>query len=149
MNRLGSEKAAVAAVIDPDVYVASTVTSGWVSLSDFEQAMAIIFAGTLGASATLDAKLEQATDSAGAGAKDVHATDFSITQMTQAGGDSDTQAVINVRGEQLDVDNNFNHIRLSMTIAVATSDCGGVVMGLNARYNPASDNDASTVAEIV
>lgn len=142
-----SDRVAVAAVIDPDAYTAGTVTSGWVPIASFEKLLAVVMAGTLGASATLDAKLEQAQDGSGTGAKDV--TDKAITQMTQAGGDSDKQAVINMVGEELDVNNGFTHVRLSMTVATATSDAGGTILGLNPRYGKASASDAASVAEIV
>jgi len=142
-----SNEAAVAAVIDPDVTVASTVTSGWVSMATFRTVMAVVLAGTLGTSATVDAKLEQATDAAGTGVKDV--TGKSITQLTQAGTDSDKQSVINCMQSDLDVANDFDHVRLSITVGVATSDVGGVVMGLAPAYGFASENDSTTVAEIV
>ncbi len=107
--------------------------------------MALVMAGTLGSSATLDAKLEQATDSSGTGAKDI--TGKLITQLTQAGTDSDKQAIINLRPDELDVANDFTHFRLSMTIAVATSDAGAIVFGADARYEPETDN--ASVDEIV
>ena len=146
-NKLPSEVAAIGGVIDPDVTAASTVTSDWMSMAEFESAMAIILAGTLGSSATLDAKLEQASDSGGTGAKDI--TGKAITALTQAGTDSDKQAIINCRAEELDIANDFNHVRLSMTVAVATSDIGGILLGFNGRYGPASDNDLASVDEIV
>ena len=99
-NKLPSEVVAIGGVIDPDVTAASTVVSDYMSMADFESAMAIILAGTLGSSATLDAKLVQATDASGTGAKDI--TGKAITQLTQAGTDSDKQAIINCRAEELD-----------------------------------------------
>ena len=147
MSERASEIVAVAAVIDPDAVPASTVTSGWVSMDTFRQIAAVIFAGILGASATLDAKLEQATDASGSGAKDI--TGKLITQLTKAGSDDDKQAVIYCRDDELDVDNLFTHVRLSMTVAVATSDVGGVILGVSPSYGGASDNDSSTVDEIV
>ena len=108
--------------------------------------MGIVFAGTLGTSATVDAKFEQATDASGTGAKDV--TGSAITQLTEAGTDSDKQAVINLSQESLDIANSFTHVRLSVTVAVATSDIGAVVLGLSPSYGPASDTDATTVDEI-
>lgn len=146
-NLLASQEAAVAGIIDPDAYAASTVTSGWISMATFKKIQAIVMAGTMAATSTLDAKLEQATDSSGTGAKDI--TGKAITQLTQAAIDSDKQAVINCRDSELDIDNDFTHVRLSMTIAVAASDCGGIVMGHSEAYGPASDNDLSTVDEIV
>lgn len=147
LNAKPSEVAAVVGVIDPDAYAANTYTTGWVDMRDFLAVMAIVTAGDLGSSATLDAKLEQATSSGGAGVKDV--TSKAITQLTQAGTDSNKQAVINCRAEELDVDGGFRYVRLSMTVAVATSDCAGLVLGFNPARGPASDTDAATVDEIV
>lgn len=144
---LPSELAAVVANIDPDAQTAGAKTSGWVDASEFMAFMAIFQAGTLGSSATLDGKIEQATDSSGTSAKDV--TGAAITQLTQAGTDSDKQAVINLRTENLDVDGGFTHIRLSMTIGVATSDAAAILLGFGPRHGPASDHDAATVDEIV
>lgn len=146
-NAIPSERAAVLGVIDPDANAAGALTSDWGDLTLFESAMAIVMAGTLGASATLDAKLQQATDSSGTGAKDI--TGKSITQLTQAGTDSDKQAIINVRAEELDLDNGFTHVAIVMTTATATSDSGAILLGFNPRSGPASDNDLASVDEIV
>jgi len=144
-NILPSNDAVLAGIIDPDAYAASTVTSGWVSLVTYEAIQAIVMAGTLGSSATIDAKLEQASDSGGTGAKDI--TGKAITQLTQAGTDSDKQAIINCRSDELDVANGFTHVRLSMTIGTATSDAGGLILGHYARYQPATD--LASVDEVV
>lgn len=144
-NILPSDQAVLAGIIDPDAYGASTVTSGWVSMVTFGAIQAIVMAGTLGSSATLDAKLEQASDGSGTGAKDI--TGKAITQLTQAGTDSDKQAIINCRADELDVDNGFTHVRLSMTVGTATSDAGGLVLGHFARYAPAAD--IAAVDEVV
>lgn len=147
LNALPSEVFSVVGSIDPDAYAASTVTSGWIDASKFQQYMAVVQTGDLGVSATVDAKLQQATDSSGTGVKDV--TGKAITQLTQAGTDSDKQVLINLNPSQhLDIDNNFDYFRLSMTVAVATSDAGGIVFGLNPRTGIATDNDSSTVDEI-
>lgn len=147
MNALPSEKVAVAGVIDPDANAAGALTSDWLDMTKFGQAMAIIMAGTLGSSATLDAKLQQATDSSGTSAKDI--TGKAITQLTQAGTDSDKQAIINCLAEELDVDNGFTHVAIVMTTGTATSDSGAILLGLEPRYGPASDDDLASVDEIV
>lgn len=146
-NALPSERVAVLAVIDPDANAAGAITSAYGDLTKFGTAMAVIMAGTLGTSGTLDAKLVQATDSAGTGSKDISGK--AITQLTQAGTDSDKQAVINVRAEDLDIANGFTHVAITMTTATATSDSGAILLGLDPRSAPASDNDASSVDEIV
>ena len=145
-NAKGSDLAAIVGVIDPDVTAAGTVTTGWVAAKDFHQFMAVVMAGTLGASATLDAKIEQASDSSGTGTKDVSGA--AITQLVKASND-DNQAIINFFPEDLDLANDFDHVRLSMTVGAATSDVAGLLFGLTARHGPASNNDAASVAEIV
>ncbi len=140
-----SDRAPLMAVIDPDAYTAAAYTTGWVSMADFDNVMAVVMAGDLGSSATIDAKLEQATDASGTGAKDV--TGKAITQLTDGGSDSNKQAVINCRSDELDVDNDFTHVRLSVTVGTATSDMGAALFGFDARYQPA--DDVSTVDEIV
>lgn len=147
-NALPSELAGVVATIDPDAYTASAYNSDFVDMADFEQIMAVVMAGTLGSSATLAAKLTQSTSAAGAGEKDI--TGKAITNLTQASpDDSDKQAVINLRAAELDIAGGFRYVRLTMTVGVATSDCGAVVFGFNPRHGPSSDSDLATVAEIV
>jgi hypothetical protein len=142
-----SKRADVVGSIDPDAYAAGTYTTGWIDMSKFFSVLAVVMAGTLGASATLDAKIQQAQDSGGTGAKDI--SGLAITQLTQAGADSNKQALVNVMQSDLDRANNFAFVRLSMTIGTAASDAGGVVLGLDPRYGDAEANDKASVDEIV
>lgn len=147
-SSLPSDRVAVGGVIDPDANTAAALTSDYLDMRQFGSAMALIMAGTLGASATLDAKLVQATDDSGTGVKDI--TGKAITQMTQAGTDeSDRQAIINVRVEELDVNNGFAFVAIVMTTGTATSDSAAVLLGLDPRRGTASNNDLASVAEIV
>lgn len=142
-----SDYLAVLGSVDPDANTADTYTTGWIDMADWHLVGALIQTGTLGSSATIDAKFQQATSDAGAGAKDV--TGKAITQLTQAGSDGDKQVVLAVNGNDLDVANQFRYVRLSLTVAAATSDCSAVVLGLFPRHGVASDQDAATVDEIV
>ena len=146
-NALPSERVAILGTVDPDVLTAAAHTSDYVDMSKFERVMAVVMAGTLGSSATFDAKLVQATDSSGTSSKDI--TGKSITQLTEAGTDSDKQAIINCMAQELDVDNGFTHVALTITVGTASSDGAGVLLGLDPRYGPASDNDIASVDEIV
>ena len=139
-----SSQVVVAGVIDPDAYSASTVTTGWIDMGMFEAIMATVMVGTMGTGAPADAKLQQAPDAAGTGAKDV--TGKAITQLTEAGTDSDKQAIIECRSDELDVNNSFTHVRLSVTIGTAACDAGAIVHGVAARYQ---QDNAATVDEIV
>jgi hypothetical protein len=146
-NILPSDRLAILAAINPVSQGAGAVSTGWVAMQNWRSMIAIIQAGALGASATLDAKLEQATNGSGAGAKDIPAK--AITQLTQAGADGNKQAIINLRQTELDFQNGYSHVRLTLTVATTASLIAAVLLGLDARYNPASDNDAATVDEIV
>ena len=58
-------------------------------------------------------------------------------------------AIINCNAEELDVDGGFTHVRLSVTVATATSDLAAIIVGGDPRHGLASDNDLATVDEIV
>jgi hypothetical protein len=146
-NILVSDRVAIVGAINPVSQGAGAVSSAWIDMQNWRSLMAVIQAGALGAGATLDAKLEQATTNAGVGAKDV--TGKVITQLTQAGADSNKQAVINLRQVELDFANGYRFVRLTMTVAVQASLVSALLLAADARYNPASDNDAATVDEIV
>jgi hypothetical protein len=139
-----SERAAVVATIDPDVYTAAAYTSDWVPMAEYKSLMAVIMAGTLGASATLDAKLQEATSAAGAGNVDI--TGKVITQVTQAGTDgSDKQYIIECRDDELSA--GFTHVALVVTVAVATSDVGALVLGFDKDSSERAD--LASVTEII
>lgn len=142
-----SEEVAVVDVIDPDNYGTGNQTGSWVSAKDFQKYGAVVYAGDLGASATIDAKVQQATDSSGTSNKDI--PNSSITQLTKADSDDNQQVVIEFRPEDLDVAGGFDHVRIEFTVGTASSDAGMTLYGLCPRHGPASDQDASTVDEIV
>jgi len=146
-NANPSARAGVVGVIDPDAYAASTQTTGWIHAAKFGAFLAIIMAGDMGASATIDAKIEQASDSSGTGAKDV--SGLAITQLTKAGTDDNKQALINIQHADLDINNGFDYFRVSMTVATAACDAGAIVLGFDPRKGAATANDLSTVDEVV
>lgn len=140
-----SQRVAVLAAIAPVSQAAGTVTTGWIDHRDWSNIMAVISGGVLGAGATLDAKVQQAKDNAGTGAKDV--TGLAITQMVKA-TDDNKQAVINVRQDDLDRENGFRFVRLSLTVATAASLVSGLLLGFDPRYGAADAHDATSVKSI-
>ena len=145
---LPSQRVAVVGTVDPDANTVTDHNSDWASMADFDSILAVIQTGIMGASATIDAKMEQATDAAGAGAKDIDGK--AIVRLVKA-SDDDKQALINVRAAELDVDGGFTHVRLVLAVGTATSDSSAVLLGFDARYGPAeaNDKDLASVAEIV
>jgi hypothetical protein len=154
MNSKPSERVAVVGNIDPDAYTATTYDTAWIDMAKFRSLMAIIQAGDLGSSATIDAVLRGS--GVAAGTSPVSISGKAITQLTQAGTDSNKQAIINLRQDELAgvVDGAgtplpVRYISLRVTVGTATSDMGAVVLGLDAFNEPASDYDATSVDEIV
>jgi len=142
-----ADNVAVISAIDPDAIGTSTVVSPYADAGDFHTLLAVISAGTLGTGASLAAKLVQATTQAGGNSKDIPGA--AIVALTQAGGDSDTQALISLQNASVDVDNDFRFVAISITIATATCDAGAILLGVSPRVGPASDADASTVESVV
>ncbi|HCS40391.1 MAG TPA: hypothetical protein DIW44_12510 [Anaerolineaceae bacterium] len=139
-----SAQVALLAVKDPVSQAAATVTSGWLSMANVQAILAVIQTGVLGTAATVDAKLRQATSSAGADAKDI--TGKAITQLVKASNDND-QAMINCRSDELDVNGGFTHVELSITVGTAASVISAAVWGFYPRYQPASHVDS--VVEVI
>ena len=145
LNQKISEGLAVLATIDPASVAPSTVTTGWVDQAVFFAVMALIDVGAFGASATVDAKIQQAQDNAGTGVKDV--TGKAITQLLAAGGNN-RQAIINLKEADLDTENSFRYVRLSITVGTAATLLSATLLGGIGRYQPASNYNQAGVAQV-
>ena len=141
-----SESLAFLAAINPISQGVGTAVSGWVSMRDMHRLLALVDVGVLGTAATVDAKLQQATDSSGTGAKDI--TGKAITQLTKAGTDDNKQVLVNLRASDLDVAGGFEHVQLSITVGGAASLVSGALLGVPA-YEPANAFNQAAVDEIV
>jgi len=141
-----SDTVAVLDVLGPGEKDVQDHATAWVAARDFDNFFAVVMLGTLGADATVDAKLEQATDATGAGAKDVPGA--AITQLVKA-TDDDTQAVVQCAAESLDFSENYRFLRLTVTVGTAACRLSAVLHGQNARYGPAADYNVASVAEVV
>lgn len=149
MNQTPSELGgAIVGAIDPQSAAAGTYTTGYIPLKYYRRFLANVMVGAMTASSTVDAKLIAYTSNAGAGAADV--TGAAITQLTQAGTDANKQVQVNFDPAKLAHSGvKYTHFRLSVTVAAAASLLAAIVQGFDPRYAPATDNDATTVDEIV
>jgi len=143
MTALLSEKIAVMGAIDPQLVDNTSVTSDWVPMENLGQVLAVLNVGAT--DITLDAKLQEATSAAGAGAADL--TGKAITQF--AATDDNKQALIGVRADE--ISSGFTHVALVVTVGdgVAGAYVSAVLLGGDARYRPADDLDVASVDEIV
>lgn len=146
-NAKGSELLAVLATIDPSSQAVGSANTSWISLAGYHTLLALIETGALGTGATVDAKLQQATDGSGTGAKDLIGK--AITQLTQASSGASRQALINLRPEELDVTNGYAYVRLVITVATAAANTAAQLLGVNPRFEPADGANQSAVAQVV
>ena len=144
INSLTTERAAIVATVDPANTGIGGTDTDEVDHSAFGSTQWTIMLGTMGGTSTVDFKLQSAT-AAGGSYSDI--TGKAITQLTDAGSDDNKQAVINLRADELTAGDRY--VRGVMTIAAAASWSSVVALGFDARYAPASDNDLSSVDEIV
>lgn len=150
MTQRASEKVAIVGVIDPDAYAASTVTTDYVDMSKWHQLMFIGLAGDIVSTGTIDAQVYAADDSSGT--NPVAVTGKAITQLTQAGTDSNKQVIINVREDEVKAQATTalkRYVACSFVLGTAGADFGAIVLGLFPSHGVASDNDKSTVDEII
>ncbi len=145
-NAKGSELFSVLATIDPASQAVGTLNTGWISAANHLGFVALVQTGTLGTSATVDVKLQQALDSSGTGAKDISGK--AITQIVKASGDN-KQMLINVKPEELDTVNGFGFVRLAVTVGVAASITSAQLLGVNPRYAPAEVSNQAAVVQVI
>jgi hypothetical protein len=145
-NKLLSEALSVLGTLDPISAGPGAVTTPWVSVKNHIAFLALIQLGVLGAGATVDAKIQQATTVGGAGVKDIAGK--AITQVLKATGDN-KQVLINFKGQDLDTEGGFQFVRLSVTVGTAASIVGAVLLGGAPNYEPAQSFNQAAVAQIL
>lgn len=147
MTLRATDRVALLATIDPDAYASgSSYSSDFVDVSKYKTLMAVVHVGDMVLNSDVDAKLEQDTDGQGNNTKDISGK--AITTMEE-GTDDNTQAIICVREDELDVAGGFGYVRLTITVATADADAAGAIYGLDPAHGLADDNDLASVAEIV
>ena len=112
------------------------VFTSYVSLQNYHRAVIIIHTGVMAGTSTIDAVVHQAVDTAGSGTPKHLDTSKAITQLTQAGGDSNKDVAIEVQTEELDVDGGFDCIALGYTVGAAASIMSIEIYGLEPRFKP-------------
>ena len=146
-NAKGSEQLSILATLDPGNQAAGVANTGWVPLSTHHGLLALVQIGALATGATVDAKLQQAQDASGTGAKDVAGK--AIAQLIQASNGANRQALINLRPEELDLNNGFAFVRLVVTVAAAAANTSAQLLGVNPRLASAETANQAAVAQIV
>ena len=123
----------------------AAVYTSYVSLANYHRAFILINVGVMQSGATLDAVVYQAVDTAGSGTPKVLSPTKAITQLTQAGSDSNSIVGIEIRTEELDVTNGFDCIALAYTVGTAAIIMSIEIWGCVPRYAPAPVTDWNEV----
>jgi hypothetical protein len=130
-----SEHADIDLMVEQDIGGTNAQNDGgWVSMKNYARALFYVEIGTWNGTDDLDeCRIQQATDSSGTSAKDLTSDASGGNYDTDNPVDADGDFVIvEVRGEDMDVDGGFDHIRGY----VAEAGNSGVdnVMGVLIRY---------------
>lgn len=120
------------------------VYTSYVSLANYHRAFILINVGVMQSGSTIDAVVYQATTTGGAGSKVLSPTK-AITQLTQAGSDSNSIVGIEIQTEELDVDGGFDCIALGYTVGTAAAIMSIEIWGCVPRYAPVPVTDWNEV----
>ncbi len=140
-----TEQSAIVGVINPASLSVATHNTTVVDMRHFNRVVFEICTGVLGASATVDFVVKGDTAQGGAFATTI--TGKTITQIVKATGDN-KQVRVEVTADEARAQ-GFRYLRGDLTVGTAASIVGVLVVGYEPDYFPASDNDLSSVAEIV
>lgn len=123
-----------------DSIAIGTHDSAYASLQNYHRAVLKINVGDMAAGSTLDVQIRQASDATGTGVKTIGnkaGTGFkAITQLTQAGGDGNQLLCIELQTEELDVDNNFEHVGVRAVVAGNSVEYGWELFAFEPRFMP-------------
>ena len=135
MSQRLSEHADIDLMVEQDIGGTNGQNDGgWLSMKNYARALFYVELGTFDSSDDLDeCRIQQATDSSGTSAKDLTTDGSGLNYDSDNPIDSDGDfVIIEIRAEDLDVDNGFDYIRGY----VAEGGNSGVdnVMGVLIRY---------------
>ena len=122
--------------------LAAPSSSIWVSMERFQKLMAAIAAGALGGNNYV-VSAEQAKDAAGTDAKAITA------KVSAAQAVDNEQVFVDIDQQDLDMENDFDHVRITITPSAALDINSVDIWAVNADYQPAGQYNLSSVAEIV
>jgi len=132
-----NEKIAFLARISPQSQAAGTVQTGAVAVGDAMRHYFLISMGAMGASGTVDVKLQESILSTGPW---VDITDGDLAQLVD-GTDDDKDHYIEIAASQLS--RNYDYVRAHITVATAASLFGVHHIGFDGHHGPLSDKSTN------
>lgn len=141
-NEQASQGVAIPTTMIAPVSSSSTVKSGGVDMTRYRRAMFIVGVGAFGASATVDAKLQESVDTTDGNFTDV--AGGAITQLLAAGGNN-RMAVLEIDAEKVTAGKKY--VRVVVTVGTAASLVTAIPLGVDAIQKPGSQNNDTSVAQ--
>ena len=145
-NTKGSEQFAILGRTGP--VNANAAQTAWISVSNVHRLLALIDTGA-NVNGVLNAQLLQALDATGTGAKPIIAVNGQAKALAPiaAGSAANVQALIDCSVDELDTNNGYAFVQLQITLSSAGL-IAGLLLGINARFEPASSLNAATVVQV-
>ena len=145
-NSKGSEQFAVLGRTGP--LNANAGQSAWISVGNFHRLLALVDTGA-NMNGILNAQLLQALDATGTGAKPITGANGQAKALSPiaAGTSANIQALIDCSVDEMDTNNGYAFEQLQVTGSSAGL-FAGLLLGINARFEPANSLNAASVAQI-
>jgi hypothetical protein len=137
-----SQGIAIPGVMIPPVSTISTKKSGAVDMTRFRKALFLVGVGAFGASATVDAKIQESVDTTDGNFTDV--TGGAVTQLVAAGGDNRI-VILEIGAGSLSAGKKFT--RVVVTVGTAATLVTAFALGADAAQKPGSQNNDTSVAQ--
>lgn len=143
MNHTIKEHLGLAATpLHPGSVAPGTADTGGIDMQKFRRVAFVMDVGAFGASATVDAKLQESVDNAVF--TDVAGTGVSITQMLQAGGNNKL-VTLECRDDQL----TKRYVRCRVTVGTAATTLCCIPVALEPKTEPQTQDIAAVTQRIV
>lgn len=154
MAEKASDRIAVVARVSPNALTAAAYTTDVIDMSKWRRVAAVLATGDVGNNGTVAVTAQANTSNSASGGTTISGKAFTSSNFTGSGsgtaGGSYHEGVIEVSDEDVrDALDNARYLYFTLTVGTATSDATLIVLGLEPRYAPASDNDLSSVLEII
>lgn len=154
MGETFSDRLAIVARVSPNALAAAAYTSDVIDMSKWRRVAAILATGDVGNNGTVVVTAQANTANSASGGTTISGKAFTSSNFTGSGsgtaGGSNHEDIIEVSDEDVrDALDGARYLYFTLTVGTATSDATLIVVGIDPRYEPASDSDLSSVLEII
>ena len=141
------DQAAIIATIDPVSHASGDLNTDVIDMLTYHRVTFILISGLLADGGTLDLTINGDIASGGSYATAITGKSTAAATFSGSAGGNGKQAVIEIDGAEIEAQ-GLRYIRGTLTAASSGGLAAVVVLGVP-RYQPATDYDLASVAEIV